>query len=351
MDLAALSNLTDPVILFFVLGLAAGTLRSNLEVPPAVVTFLSLYLLMSIGFKGGEELARTGVTATALTVTALAVLVAVTLPVIGYLALRHRVGPFDAVAIAATYGSVSAVTFVAATQFVTSRGEEPGGYMTVALVMMETPAVLMAVLLAAWVRTQQRAARSVPAQTPALVGDGGPAAGGAADGPTGDDAPRGLRGVLRGAFTEGTFLLLVGSLVIGAASGSSGSQTMAPLLHDLFKGLLAFFLLQMGLVVARQLRQVRGISPYLVGFAVVMPLVGASLALVLGLAVGLSVGDLTLLMVLAASGSYIVVPAVARQAIPEALESRYLTMSLGITFPLNVVVGIPTYHALAGMLA
>jgi hypothetical protein len=126
---------------------------------------------------------------------------------------------------------------------------------------------------------------------------------------------------------------------------------MAPLLHDLFKGLLAFFLLDMGLVVARQLREVKGVPPFLIGFAVVMPLLGATLALALGVLAGLSVGDLTLLTVLAASGSYIVVPAVARHAIPEALPSRYLTMSLGITFPFNIVLGIPLYHAIAGVLA
>ncbi|MCX6406120.1 MAG: sodium-dependent bicarbonate transport family permease [Propionibacteriales bacterium] len=348
MDLSMLSNLTDPVILFFVLGLLAGTLRSNLELPPAVTKFLSLYLLMSIGFKGGEALAATGITGTALTVMGLAVLLSVTIPVIGYRVLRRRVAPFDAAAIAATYGSVSAVTFVAATQFVTSRGDEPGGYMTVALVMMETPAVIMAVLLATWVRSQRRAAE--PALVAARTTGSGPDA---PTTPTSDLPPAGasVGSILRGAFTEGTFLLLVGSLVIGVASGSSGAETMAPLLHDLFKGLLAFFLLDMGLVVARQLREVKGVPPFLIGFAVVMPLFGATLALVLGVLAGLSVGDLTLLTVLAASGSYIVVPAVARHAIPEALPSRYLTMSLGITFPFNIVLGIPLYHAIAGIVA
>ena len=348
MDLSMLSNLTDPVILFFVLGLLAGTLRSNLEVPPAVTKFLSLYLLMSIGFKGGEALAATGITSTALTVMGLAVLLSVVIPVVGYRVLRRRVAPFDAAAIAATYGSVSAVTFVAATQFVTSRGDEPGGYMTVALVMMETPAVIMAVLLATWVRSQRRAAE--PALVAARTTGSGPDA---PTTPTSDLPPAGasVGSILRGAFTEGTFLLLVGSLVIGVASGSSGAETMAPLLHDLFKGLLAFFLLDMGLVVARQLREVKGVPPFLIGFAVVMPLLGATLALALGVLAGLSVGDLTLLTVLAASGSYIVVPAVARYAIPEALPSRYLTMALAITFPFNIVVGIPLYHSLAGVLA
>ena len=358
MDLDTLSNLTDPVILFFVLGLLAGAVRSNLEVPPAVTKFLALYLLMSIGFKGGQALAETGLTGTGVTVMGLAVLIAVAIPLLGYRVLCRRVSAFDAAAIAATYGSVSAVTFVAASQFVGSRGDEAGGHMTVALVMMETPAVIMAVLLATWVRSRRRVAAPVPshAGTPAAGGDALPAAGATrgADTPAGeasDALPTGVSGVLRSAFTEGTFLLLTGSLVIGAASGATGGETMAPLLEDLFKGLLAFFLLDMGLVVARQIREVRGIPLFLVGFAVMMPLLGATLALILGTIAGLSVGDLTLLTVLAASGSYIVVPAVARHAIPEALPSRYLTMSLGLTFPFNIVVGIPLYHAIAGMLA
>lgn len=356
-----LSTLTDPVILFFLLGLLAGALRSNLEVPPAVTKFLSLYLLMSIGFKGGAALAASGVTSTALTVVGLAVLLAVTIPVLGYRVLRRRTSPFDAAVIAATYGSVSAVTFVAATQYVTARGDEPGGHMTVALVMMETPAVVMAVLLATWVRARSAVAASTPGAVPVGAAAGTGVGGGGAHAPGALDAdspasgtPAGAPGVgavLRSALTEGTFLLLVGSLVVGAASGASGEATMAPLLHDLFKGLLAFFLLDMGLVVARQLRQARGVPPFLLGFAVVMPLVGATLALTLGVLVGLSVGDLTLLTVLAASGSYIVVPAVARHAVPEAMPARYLTMSLGVTFPFNIVVGIPLYHALAGVLA
>ena len=153
------------------------------------------------------------------------------------------------------------------------------------------------------------------------------------------------------SFSEGSFVLLLGSLVVGAVSGEAGGEAMAPFVVDLFKGLLAFFLLDMGLLVARQLREVRGIPLFLVGFALVMPLVGATLAVALGAPAGLPVGDLTLVMVLAASGSYIVVPAIARYAIPEALPSRYLTMALGVTFPFNIVLGIPLYHSVAGMVA
>lgn len=354
MDTSTLGNLTDPVILFFVVGLTAGALRSNLEVPAAVTKFLSLYLLMAIGFKGGQALAVSGVTADGAKVLALAVVLAVTIPVLGYAVLRRRVGAFDAAAIAATYGSVSAVTFIAASQFTTSRGDEPGGHMTVALVLMETPAIVMAVVLAELARS--RARRSVLLSRPVGVTVGGtPGAPAPLDdlGDLGDPEPSSgprVRGVLRTAFTEGTFVLLVGSLVVGLAAGADGGQAMAPLVVDLFKGLLAFFLLDLGLLVARQLREARGIDPMLVGFAVAMPLVGATMALLLGASADLGVGDLTMLTVLAASGSYIVVPAIARYAIPEAQPSRYLTMALGITFPFNIVLGIPLYHLVAGAL-
>ncbi|MBZ5736138.1 sodium-dependent bicarbonate transport family permease [Nocardioides sp. TRM66260-LWL] len=334
----ALTTLTDPVVLFFALGLLAGAVRSNLEIPPAVSKFLSLYLLMAIGFKGGQALSHSGLTGDALRAMGLAVVLAVAIPLIGYRVLRLGTDRFHAAAIAATYGSVSAVTFVAGTQYVTSQGAAPGGHMAVALVLMESPAVLMAVALARWARSQA----SAPVAVPVGAGAGIPVGPGDAHG-----EPQGLGGILRSAFTEGTFVLLVGSLVVGAASGAKGGETMAPLTVDLFKGLLAFFLLDLGIVVARQLREVRGIPLFLVGFAVGMPLVGAALALALGLVARLPLGDLTMLMVLAASGSYIVVPAVVRYAIPEALPSRYLTMALGITFPLNIVLGIPLYYGVA----
>lgn len=363
----SLGTLTDPVILFFALGLLAGAVRSNLEIPPQVTRFLSLYLLMAIGFKGGQALAVSGMGADTLTVLGLALVVAMLIPLIGYRVLRWRISAFDAAAIAATYGSVSAVTFVAASQFLTSRGDAPGGHMTVALVLMETPAIVMAVVLANRARQRAAAAATAHAVVPQLVGVGaeagaGMAAGGgdrAAAAPCGPAGPetsgehsgRGVGAVLRAAFTEGSFVLILGSLVVGALSGEAGGEAMRPFVHDLFKGLLALFLLEMGLLVSRQLREVRGISPFLVCFALVMPLVGATVAFVLGAGAGLPTGDLALLMVLAASGSYIVVPAIARFAIPEALPARYLTMSLAITFPFNIVLGIPLYHAVAGLVA
>jgi hypothetical protein len=295
----------------------------------------------------------------------------VAIPGLGYLVLRNRVNPFDAAAIAATYGSVSAVTFIAASQFVADAGTPAGGYLTVALVLMESPAIVMAVLLAAWVRARH------PQTTDASASDGDaepvPATVGAGDegavvestatgavararrsldgGPAPDDAagpePLSLRAVLHEAFTDGAHLLLLGSLAIGLLSGAEGGEVMGPFVGDLFKGFLAFFLLEMGLLVARQLREVRDVGPFLIGFGLVMPLVGASMALAIGTLLSFEVGDLALLAVLAASASYIVVPAVVRYAIPEARPSRYFTMALAVTFPFNIVVGIPLYHSLA----
>lgn len=390
-DADVLKNLTDPAILFFAVGVFVGLVRSNLEIPAPVAKFLSLYLLMALGFKGGQALGDAGLGGDGLKVVGAAVLLALVIPALAFLVLRRRVNQFDAAAIAATYGSVSAVTFVTATQFLTTRGEESGGYLTVALVLMESPAIIMAVLLATWVRSRQAAAAAAGAPTtsvaePALVRASSTAAGDAttllpeadhasgqlptangqqvASGQPGangqlrpDGQPSGnghapgqvlsIREVLREAFTDGAHLLLIGAMVVGFVSGPAGGEAMAPFVGGLFKGLLAFFLLEMGLLVARQLREVRDVGPFLIGFGLVMPLVGASMALGLSVALGLDVGDATLLAVLAASGSYIVVPAVVRYAIPEARPSRYFTMALAVTFPFNIIIGIPLYFAAA----
>ncbi len=369
-----INNLTDPAVLFFFVGVVIGVVRSNLEIPPQVTKFLSLYLLMALGFKGGQALADSGLSGTALRVIGAALFLAVLTPTLAFVVLRRRTNAFDAAAIAATYGSVSAVTFVTASQFVAARGDEAGGYLTVALVVMESPAIVMAVLLATWVRSRGGvfATSTVAAATPVstvAVTDSRlvvPEADRPAGRPAADERPRNHGGdggqsvhgghgaeplsvkeVLREAFTDGAHLLLIGSMVVGAVTGDDGGDAMDPFVNGLFKGLLAFFLLEMGLLVARQLREVRDVGPFLVGFGVVAPLVNASIALGLAWALGLGVGDATLLAVLAASGSYIVVPAVIRYAIPEARPSKYFTLALGVTFPLNIAIGIPLYHAAA----
>jgi uncharacterized protein len=357
-DWSVARNLLDPAILYFFLGILIGAVRSNLEVPAPVAKFLSLYLLVALGFKGGQSLSEAGLDAETFKVLGVAMLLAGVIPAYSFLVLRRRVSPFDAAAIAATYGSVSAVTFIAASQFVAARDVPGGGYMTVALVVMESPAIIMAVLLATYVRGRAEA----PVRAPVLVGAGpgtdhsapemtSPGDGSDPGSPAGGGGPVPLKAVLHEAFTDGAHLLLIGSLAIGFLVGPDGGTVMQPFTNEIFKGLLAFFLLEMGLLVARQLREVRDVGPFLIGFGLVMPLINAALAMVLGSFIGLGVGDLTLLAVLAASGSYIVVPAVIRFAIPEARPSRYFTMALAVTFPFNVVVGIPLYYTVANWLA
>jgi len=332
-------NLIDPAILYFFLGVFIGAIRSNLEIPPPVAKFLSLYLLVALGFKGGQALGDAGLSGDGGKVLAVAMLLALLIPGWSFLILRKKINPFDAAAISATYGSVSAVTFIAASQFVANRGAEAGGYMTVALVLMESPAIIMAVLLATWVRGQAGATNPETGLAMSAVTSDGPS------------EAMSVKAVLHEAFTDGAHLLLIGSLVIGFVSGDAGGKAMKVFTTDIFKGFLAFFLLEMGLLVARQLRDVRDVGPFLIGFALLMPIVNGSIALGVGRLLGFGVGDLTLLAVLAASGSYIVVPAVIRFAIPEARPSRYFTMALAVTFPFNIVIGIPLYYNVAKAIA
>ena len=314
-----MNNFLDPAILFFVFGLLAGALRSNLEIPPPIARFLSLYLLMALGLKGGFALARSGLTGEVAWSLACALVLAVLVPALGYLVLRRIVSGFDAAALAATYGSVSAVTFITAVQHVEGHGLNPGGHMAAAMALMESPAIVMAVLLAGVVRRKSGA----------------------------DPEAMPVRKVLHESLTDGAQLLLIGAMIVGLLTGASGEAAMQPFVGDLFKGMLAFFLLDMGLIAARHASKLRSLSPWLLVYAVAAPLVHAGLALAMSMAVGLSVGNAALLMVLAASASYIAVPAVLRHAIPEAQPALYFGMSLGLTFPFNILVGIPLYTGIA----
>ncbi|MDD0815347.1 sodium-dependent bicarbonate transport family permease [Curvibacter sp. HBC28] len=331
-----MQNLLDPAILFFVLGLSAGALRSNLEIPPAIAKFLSLYLLMALGLKGGLALAHSDISGTVVLGLLAALTMAFLVPALGYQVLKRRVSPLDAVAIAASYGSVSAVTFVTASQYLDAHGMAPGGHMAVALVIMESPAVLMAVLLANRLR---HAAKGAVAYSSTGGGAAVATLGGGAGGGNGPSLGR----ILHESFTDGAQLMLLGAMAVGYLSGDRGHELMAPFSSDLFKGMLAFFLLDMGLMVGKNMGSVRGQSPVLLAYACLGPVVHASLALALSALLGLPAGDAALLMVLSASASYIVVPAVLRYAIPEANPSLYFGLSLGVTFPLNLLLGIPVY--------
>jgi len=314
-----MSPFLDPAILFFGVGLFAGLVRSNLEIPQPVSRFLSLYLLMALGLKGGFALAKSGLTWEVGAGLGAAVLLALVIPLMGYALLRRFVGGFDAAALAATYGSVSAVTFITATQHLDGAGTPFGGHMAAAMALMESPAIILAVVLANRLRCSAG----------------------------GSGCATGAGHILRESFTEGAQLLLLGAMVVGMLSGPTGKLAMEPFTGQLFKGLLAFFLLDMGLQAARNLPGVRGKSPVVVAYALLAPFVHAALALALAALLRLGPGDGALLMVLAASASYIAVPAVLRQAMPEANPSLYFGLSLGVTFPLNLLVGIPLYAACA----
>ena len=325
-------NLLDPAILFFVFGLVAGLCRSNLEIPAPITRFLSLYLLMALGLKGGFALAKSGLTGEVLTSLGCALFLAVLVPMLGYLLLRRWLNGFDAAAIAATYGSVSAVTFITAVQYLDQRAIGFGGHMAAAMALMESPAIIMAVVLANRVRHASSGKAS----------DGAVAAGAIVNTPLGK--------ILHESLTDGAQMLLLGAMLVGIVSGEAGQSAMQPFAVDLFKGMLSFFLLDMGLAAARNMGALRGKSAGLLAYAVLAPLVHAALALGLAWMFKLSPGDGTLLMVLAASASYIAVPAVVRHAIPEANPSLFIGMSLGLTFPFNILVGIPLYSTIANTL-
>ncbi|WP_353427075.1 sodium-dependent bicarbonate transport family permease [Polynucleobacter sp. MWH-UH19D] len=310
-----MTNFLDPAILFFIFGVFAGLVKSNLEIPQPIARFLSLYLLMALGLKGGFALHKSGFTTEIGLALGLAVFLAILVPLMGYVILRTRLNTFDAAAIAATYGSVSAVTFITATQVLSQYRIEYGGHMAAAMALMESPAIILAILLANKARTETIKSTQYP----------------------------GLSKILHESFTDGAQLLLLGSMVVGLISGDAGQKLMAPFSIDLFKGMLAFFLLDMGLMAAKNFEGLKGKPPITLIYAILAPLLHALIALGLCKLLALPLGNTVLLMVLAASASYIAVPAVLRHALPEVNPALYMGMSLGITFPFNIILGIPLY--------
>jgi hypothetical protein len=309
------NNLLTPMPLFFALGLLAKLIGSDLKIPDAIYTALVLYLLTAIGFRGGAEIHEVGI-GTIWAALLAAAFLGVLIPCIGFVVLRH-VGRFsihDAAAVAGHYGSVSAVTFAAASQFLTSLNIHPEPYMSAFLAIMEPIGIVAAIFLA-------RAALQV-----------GSVAG-----------RRWLRPVLHEVLTGKGSLILLGALGIGYLSGPGGQAMTKPFFVDPFKGILCLFMLEMGLLAAQRLAEVRRVGFFLVAFAVCMPVLYGLFGVLAGGAVGLSMAGATLLGALAASASYIAAPAAMRISLPEANPSLYLTASLGITFPFNLAFGIPLY--------
>ncbi len=313
-----LTNLLNPPILFFLLGMAATLLGSDLDIPQPITRALSLYLLFSIGMHGGVELHRSGFEPAVLLPLGIGVAASVAIPLGAFVLLRRRLGVEDAAAIAATYGSISAVTFITAVNFLEVQGVRFGGHMVAAMALMESPPILVAVLLA------RRHGVS-------------------ANGEGAGDLPLGA--LVREAALNGPVFLLLGSLLVGLVTGEQGWAAVEPFAYAPFRGVLTLFLLDMGIIAARRLDALRASGAFLAAFAVGFPLLNAALAIALSALAGLAVGDALLLTVLFASASYIAVPAAVRVALPGANPSLYLPMSLALTFPFNIALGIPLYYA------
>jgi hypothetical protein len=321
-----LQNLLSAPVLFFFLGILAVILGSDLEIPSPLPKLFSLYLLLAIGFKGGVELSHSGLGQMVLFTIAAAILMSMLVPLTSFLLLRSRLSADNAAAIAAAYGSISAVTFITAQSFLTVLKVPYDGFMVAALALMESPAIVVGVVMAKIAASnleQERTGQSTEAIP--------------------------WREVLQEAFLNGSVFLLIGSLVIGALVAHfspSGVERMEPFTEKLFYGVLCFFLLDMGLVAAQRLRDLRQTGPFLVAFAIAAPIVHGLVGLLIARLLGLPQGDALLFMVLSASASYIAVPAAMRMTVPKANPSLYITTALGLTFPFNVVVGIPLYMAL-----
>lgn len=310
------NNLISPIILSFALGVAASLARSDLSVPEAAAKALSIYLLFAIGFKGGVSVSSNGIDAKLGLTLLVGIILSAALPLIAFALLQvmTKLSRLDAAAVAAHYGSISIVTFVAATSVLESSGITSEGYMVAVAAAMEAPAILSAL----W-----------------LISRGG-------------DSRRMDGDLMREIMLNGSIVLLVGSFFIGWATGEEGLAEISSFIVSPFKGVLCLFLLDMGLVAGRGLRGGGGVlRPGVLAFGILMPIIGSLCGLGAGLLLGLSTGGVVLMMVLSASASYIAVPAAMRVALPEANPSIYLTLSLGVTFPFNLTLGIPLYVALA----
>jgi hypothetical protein len=322
-----LSTLASPVILFFVLGALASFARSDLSIPESVSKGMSLYLMAAIGIKGGVEVANAGFNTQMLVTGLVGMILSFALPFLGFQLLRHigRLSAVNAGAVAAHYGSVSVVTFVTGVAVLQAANMAPAGWMVAVLALMETPAIIAGLLLARG----------------SLTGLGN----------TQNAEGFGQHSVWREVLLNGPVVLLVGAFVIGVIAGKEGYTPVSFFYTDLFRGVLSLFLLDMGLLAARRLREARSLTVPLALLAVLLPLINAAMGFLACMAIGLTGGTAAAFIILCASASYIAVPAAMRLALPDADAGLYLAMSLAITFPFNIIVGIPVYMWAVQMLA
>ncbi len=312
MDLHLLvDNLTNPALLFFFLGILAVRLKSDLEIPQNSSKFISLYLLFSIGFKGGQELAHSDLNLGILWALLFGIALALVVPIYTFFILRRKFSVENSGAIAAAYGSVSAVTFVTAVSFLEIEQIDFGGHMVAVMALMEAPSIIVGVLLMA--RFSQ------------------------------EKFPGRINGACRHALTNGSVLLILGSLIIGFLASEQQAMGIEPFTTDIFKGFLAVFLLDMGITSGRKLKDFLDKGRFALIFAIVIPLINGCLVAVLSSTFIEGIGNQFLFSILAASASYIAVPAAMRLAAPKANPSLYLPMALAITFPFNITLGMPIY--------
>jgi hypothetical protein len=306
-----INNLTNPSLLFFILGVLAVKLKSDLEIPPTSAKFIALYLMISIGFKGGQELSHSEFTAGIFWALAFGVLLSASIPFFTFFILKRKLGVPNAAAIAAAYGSISAVTFVAAAAFLEAQGIGFGGHMVAVMALMEAPAIISGVIL-------------LRKYTPSK-------------------SEGGLKQIIVHAFTNSSVLLILGSLVIGLIADEKQAEGIKPFITDIFKGFLAVFLLDMGITSGRKLKAFFKTGYFSSLFATLIPLINGVVVAYISQWVSPEVGDRLIFAILAASASYIAVPAAMKLSNPEADEGLYVPMALAVTFPFNLTLGMPIY--------
>lgn len=307
-----INNLTNPSLLFFVLGILAVRFKSDLEIPPTSAKFIALYLMLSIGFKGGQELSHSEFDIYIVWALIFGVVLSAAVPFYTFFILRTRLNTANSAAISAAYGSISAVTFVAAASFLDVQGVTFGGHMVAVMALMEAPAIISGVVLLRKYSTKKKSKGS-------------------------------LSKIITHAFTNGSVLLILGSLVIGLIADEKQAEGIKPFVTDIFKGFLAVFLLDMGISSGRKLRSFFKNGYFSTVFAILVPLVNGCIVAVLSYWIAPAAGDRFIFSILAASASYIAVPAAMKLANPEADEGLYIPMALAITFPFNITLGMPIY--------
>ncbi len=310
-----ISNLTNPTLLFFILGIIAATVKSDLEIPAPSVKFISLYLLFSIGFKGGQELAHSGFSAELVYCLLFGVVIASVIPLYSFFILKKRLSVSDSGAIAAAYGSVSAVTFVAATSFLEAQQISFSGHMVAVMALMESPAIIVGVVLIM------------------QFGDA-------------SDKKGSLKDIILHSFTNGSVLMIIGSLVIGLVADSKQAEGIKPFTTDIFKGFLAIFLLEMGMVTAKRISAFRQYGKFVTFFGLIAPFFNGCVVAFLSAWITDDIGNRFIFAILGASASYIAVPAAMRLAAPKADPGLYIPMALGVTFPFNLTIGMPIFFAI-----